>query len=282
MRLRPPFPWYGGKQKMAAKIVPLLPPHTVYVEPFAGGAAVYWEKGMSKAGNAAEGIEVLNDTNDMIISFYRCLTSRSLLRGFLEKIRYMPYSNMLYQSARKSRGRTTVQRAVDFYFAISAAFANKGVNAGFGFSVRNANEAASWHTRKTALMELADQYHARMSRTIVESVDCIKCIERYDSPTTLFYCDPPYIDTNQGQYSGYTRDDYARLLTTLAACQGSVVLSGYPNDMVPADWPYVDFETKMSAARDKTIANARIERLWILDRTSVIMNHDHAGQLYIT
>jgi len=28
------LPFYGGKSKMAAKIIKLLPPHTLYVEPF--------------------------------------------------------------------------------------------------------------------------------------------------------------------------------------------------------------------------------------------------------
>lgn len=60
--MKPPFSYYGGKQRIASKIVPLLPPHTVYVEPFAGGAAVFFEKGRPETGNKSAYREVLNNT----------------------------------------------------------------------------------------------------------------------------------------------------------------------------------------------------------------------------
>lgn len=34
---RSPFPWFGGKQKLADDIVALFPQHLVYVEVFGGG-----------------------------------------------------------------------------------------------------------------------------------------------------------------------------------------------------------------------------------------------------
>lgn len=36
------LPYYGGKMRMSKRIVEVLLPHTVYVEPFAGGASVFF------------------------------------------------------------------------------------------------------------------------------------------------------------------------------------------------------------------------------------------------
>jgi DNA adenine methylase len=62
--MRTPISYYGGKQKLSSTIVNFIPQHTLYCEPFLGGAAVFFAKPSSE-------IEVLNDTNRELINFYR-------------------------------------------------------------------------------------------------------------------------------------------------------------------------------------------------------------------
>ncbi len=64
--MKTPITYYGGKQKLASTIVPLIPEHTLYNEPFAGGAAIMFAKEPSE-------LEVLNDTNKELINFYKVL-----------------------------------------------------------------------------------------------------------------------------------------------------------------------------------------------------------------
>lgn len=45
----PIIPWIGGKRRLAARILPLFPAHTCYVEPFCGAAALYFMKAPAKA-----------------------------------------------------------------------------------------------------------------------------------------------------------------------------------------------------------------------------------------
>ena len=39
-----PLPYVGGKNRLATKIISMLPEHTTYVEAFAGGAQVLFHK----------------------------------------------------------------------------------------------------------------------------------------------------------------------------------------------------------------------------------------------
>ncbi len=60
--------YIGGKNHLAAQIINLFPEHTTYVEAFAGGAQVLFNKEPSK-------VEVLNDLDGEIVNFYRVCQS---------------------------------------------------------------------------------------------------------------------------------------------------------------------------------------------------------------
>ena len=55
--------WLGGKFLLSKQIVPMIPAHDCYCEPFAGAAWVFFKKELSK-------VEVLNDINTDIINLY--------------------------------------------------------------------------------------------------------------------------------------------------------------------------------------------------------------------
>ena len=62
-KLKTPITYYGGKQNLVKKILPLFPEHNLYAEPFVGGGAIFWAKPKSN-------VEVINDTNKELINFY--------------------------------------------------------------------------------------------------------------------------------------------------------------------------------------------------------------------
>jgi DNA adenine methylase len=64
LTLKTPITYYGGKQLMVRHILPMIPEHNLYCEPFAGGAAIFFAKQPSE-------VEILNDTNRELINFYR-------------------------------------------------------------------------------------------------------------------------------------------------------------------------------------------------------------------
>ena len=63
-KAKPIIAWMGGKRRLAKHILPLFPKHSCYIEPFAGGAALFFMKKPSE-------VEVLNDVNGELINMYR-------------------------------------------------------------------------------------------------------------------------------------------------------------------------------------------------------------------
>src|SRR5438876_623151 len=59
-----PFAYIGGKRLLAPQVLALVPKHLTYVEPFCGGAQVFFRKPPST-------VEVLNDLDSELVTFLR-------------------------------------------------------------------------------------------------------------------------------------------------------------------------------------------------------------------
>src|SRR4051812_42094499 len=89
--MKPPLTYFGGKQNMLRHILPLIPKHTHYCEPFAGGAAVLFGKEPSK-------VETINDTNGDLINFYRVV--KNDYRKLEKEIRKTLHAREYHQTAK--------------------------------------------------------------------------------------------------------------------------------------------------------------------------------------
>lgn len=89
---KPPISYYGGKQKLAAKLVPLILKHTVYVDPFAGGAALMFAKPWPMVTNTALYREVINDIDQNLVNFYRVLRDKEMGPELIRRLELTPYS----------------------------------------------------------------------------------------------------------------------------------------------------------------------------------------------
>lgn len=77
--MKPLFRYAGGKTKLLKRIRPLIPDHTIYIEPFVGGGAVYFDLEPNRA--------IINDTNPYVSNFYRKVFGRDY--DFLEQLEGM-------------------------------------------------------------------------------------------------------------------------------------------------------------------------------------------------
>lgn len=262
--MKPPISYYGGKQKMSSKIVPLIPKHTVYVEPFAGGAAVFFAKPWPKATKTYYR-EYLNDKDERIINFYRVLQTPVKRDELLERLQLTLYSEAEHQKAKDLDSGTDVDRAWAYYVNISQSFSNV-LSSGWKRCTFGPNFAAMWAERTKRLPLYLD----RIASVGITCQDALTVIKQYDSPQTFFYCDPPYPNADQGHYAGYTLQDFQALVDTLNQCQGSFILSNYdrPDANIPADWERIEFTATASSRRrdrskDESDQNGqRTEVIW--------------------
>lgn len=110
---------------------------------------------------------------------------------------------------------TEIQRAVRFLYIVSNSFASKGVSFGYCTSKKPCQKI---YTQD--LMILRD----RLRNTIVENLDAIEIIKRYDRPTSFFFCDPPYLGT-AGYEEKFTLEDHIRLRDILKNISGKFLLT---------------------------------------------------------
>lgn len=228
---------------MAPNIVPLLPRHTVYVEPYCGGAAIMFAKSWPKVTNSNYYREVINDIDGDLVNFYRQLRDNG--PELCEKLLLTPHAEEEEAIAKKDAG-DPVESARRYYVGVMQCFAHRR-GAGWRRSLFSQNDGASYFNAVARLPEYLD----RMAGAYITCQDALKIIEQWDSPHTLFYCDPPYPDTCQGHYDGFTVDDFAALVAALEGASGNVMLSCYdvPGVTMPSGWERFEFTARMSARR---------------------------------
>lgn len=253
--IKPPFSYYGGKQKIVRHIIPHIPQHSVFVEPFCGGATLLFAKPDYTTGNNHDYIEVINDTNEDVHNFFIQLRDNG--EELCRMLELSLYSQYEYKLSELYDGDDKLMKAYYFYINIMQSFSNK-LNGGWSTALFN-NKVYSYKNKCGVL----NHYIDRMRSIYISCEDALRCIERWDSPYTFFYCDPPYPEAEQGHYKGYSQDDFENLLDTLSKCEGSFILSCYPNDAVPKEWKKVEFKTIMSASKDKSVDKERTECIWI-------------------
>ncbi|GAB2798736.1 DNA adenine methylase [Rhabdobacter roseus] len=222
--MRTPISYYGGKQRMVPAILPKIPKHHTYVEPFFGGGAVFWAKPPSQA-------EVVNDINHRLVTFYKVLKydfedlASRVDETFHSRAQHRE-SDELYLSQQEEITQP-VACAWSVWVQTNMSFGTM-IGGGFGYD-RGGKCALKIANKKAAL---TSAFQDRLRRVTIECYDVLKVIRAYDAPDAFFYLDPPYVTSNQGHYGGYTMDDFRALLDACATMQGTSLLSSYPEEIL--------------------------------------------------
>lgn len=209
---QPVIPWIGGKRRLAKQILPMFPSHTCYVEPFAGGAALFFLKQQSPT-------EVLNDCNNDLVALYRVLQHH--LEEFVRQFKWSLVSRQMYEWLKVTPDEilTDIQRAARFYYLQKMSFGGKVHGRTFGIA-----PSSPPRLNLLRIEEDLSQAHLRLARTYIEHLDWQKCIYKYDRPETLFFCDPPYWKT-EGYGVEFPFQEYLKLATIMGEIKGKAILT---------------------------------------------------------
>lgn len=218
-----PITYYGGKQKLVPYILPRIPQHTCYVEPFAGGAAIFFAKEPSE-------IEVLNDTNKELINFYRVIQNDFV--SLEKEIRITLHSRDLHRKAMVINANpdmfSEVKRAWAVWVLSSQSFCAQ-LDSNWGYDKAENRTTKLIQAKKERFTE---ELAIRLQNVQIEATDALYVITSRDTEHSFFYCDPPYYNSDCGHYDGYSLQDYENLLATLAKIKGKFLLSSYPSEIL--------------------------------------------------
>ena len=212
----PVAPWLGGKKKLHPQIIERIEAvdHHTYVEPFVGMGGVFLRRRFRPRQ------EVANDRNGEIINLFRILQRH--YQQLLDVMRFQITSRREFERLRvvDPATLTDLERAARFLYLQRLAFGGQ-VEGVFGVTTGRASRFSL--SRLEPLLEAA---HDRLEGVVFENLDWSEVIERYDSPGTMFYLDPPYAGGESDYGKGlFDAGAFARMAEVLAGIDGSFVLS---------------------------------------------------------
>lgn len=263
------FGWYGGKYSHLDWLLPLLPAATHYCEPFGGSAAVLLNRDPSP-------VETYNDLDGEVVNFFRVL--RDDKDALIEAIGLTPFSREEFERAIDppedhlsdlERARRFFVRARQVRSGLAqTASTGRWANCLLTSRAGMAGAVSRWLGSVEGLSEIAQ----RLLRVQIEHANALDVIQRYDSPETLFYCDPPYPHESRGDSRAYSYEmidaDHEHLAEVLHQIQGKAAVSGYDSPLMNrlyGDWQRIDSDPRMA----HSIKQLRTEVLWVnyeLDR----------------
>lgn len=207
-----PLSYLGGKNRVAQKIIALIPEHNCYIEPFCGGAQVFSHKEPSN-------VEVSNDLDEDIFNFLRVCQLHNE-----ELVRYLQFCTVsrkwfeLFQ-AQDPKMLSDIQRAARFFYLQKNCYGGLIKRQHFKISVE---DGSNYNPHRIPLvLHLA---HERLLSVQLECLPYQDILKKYDRPDTFFYLDPPYFKRPHYKFN-LSGQDYVELARLLKAIQGRFLLS---------------------------------------------------------
>lgn len=274
--------YIGGKARIGKWIVPHIPKDIeTYVEPFSGMFWVFFNMDLKDYPNLKT--VVYNDYNKLNANLFRCSKQYNRLLRELKEYPRQEYHNYtadnsifadLFNKCQKEvfDPNLVIPNEPDFEIAAKYVYVLTQVFSGSKPETSRYTDYKGKYRCKVDIFE--DKLRHPKFRehydkiTFIENMDFQDVIEKYDSPSTYFYLDPPYWKTEH-YYSAHDFDvnDHTRLAHVLHNVKGKFGLSYYEFPQLlewyPKDkyvWDNKGFK-KAAAAKEGIAQNEGMELL---------------------
>lgn len=255
--IKAPFAYPGSKARSLNHLLEIIPYDKVYVEPFGGTGILLLNRRKSK-------VECFNDRHSGITDFYLCMQDPKKLEVLKTRIHNIVHSREIFNKYRESwTTASSIDRAFMWYYMVMYSFGRIG---------RNFGRATNSGSLK-ALRDYIPSFHPvheRLKNVQIENRDAFKLIQEFDSVETVFYLDPPYIESDAGCYK-HSFNKHEELLDLIFSLDGYVAISGYSNELYDSqpwddehEWEsLVTLDDRSNKAGKYKSRSTNTEKLWI-------------------
>lgn len=222
------YQYFGSKYRLVNQLTGALLHGNVYVEPFAGSAAIYLNR-------ALDCKNVLCDHDATITNMWRVVADKEKREEFFELFLNTPVDNQIFKGFMNeeiSEKKTDIERAVMTYYILVYSFDGNRKNMRFGSTPEKWNAM-----REKAVRDLKSNWttwysHAEKAEIINDNA--LKIIRRYkDREDVVMMLDPPYVKELIGKYckdlyrSKFSDSEQHELLGLIRDARAKILLCGY-------------------------------------------------------
>jgi DNA adenine methylase len=221
--------YFGGKGWLAKHLISLFPEddsYTIFVDLFGGGGHVLTQKAKTSR------IEVFNDKDADLVNFLLVMAGpqREELKS---RLRALPTSRYLFEKWQDEwfaghRPESDMERAIRYYYIQRMKI------------VPHPNEKSGFRSSKTKCpatdyqhsIENIDSFAERFREVVIEQKDFRDIIDMYDSPSTFYFVDCPYVNKEHLYKGSFKRQDHIDLAKRLSRIKGKAMVTYYADPLI--------------------------------------------------
>lgn len=194
----------GRKEKLASKLISMMPEHNIYMEPFFGSGSIFFNKPLATHN-------YLNDSDEDVYNLFNVLMNDK--DNLYQRILDTPYHKSQFEYFRKTKDLQDVERAVQFLFLSNYTYLGKADCLKFGAET----------TKKQLVNEFQSNLIDKLRFAMFNNVDFRKFFTEFSFksesiiPSTFIFCDPPYVNTADNYAHSFKEQDARDLLDILTS-----------------------------------------------------------------